>query len=61
MRITTFDRLDYDLPLMVFDGLMYAAYIGRAITAVIEIYFCWGYLSHVLKRDDDERRTRKRE
>ena len=52
-----FEFLRQNIPL--FRWWMYASYLGRGITATIEIYFCWGYLSLVLKEDIDEKSKKK--
>jgi len=44
-----------------FDIWMYAAFLGRAISACIELHFCWKYVDSVLQKDYREREGRKKD
>jgi hypothetical protein len=39
---------------------MFLAFIGRAISMIIEIYFCLGYASFVLENDENARRLQEK-
>jgi phosphatidylglycerophosphate synthase len=39
-----------------FDALMYLAFLGRALSATIEIWFCCSYFSFLLENDDSNYR-----